>query len=86
MTKIVLSILFAMIILVATFSQSVIPCTQDDKWTLCKLEGEHTYFGTDILSSPWITGGIVYATSFFSFLVVLSSLQSVVSSNNRRGY
>jgi len=71
MTKITLSIIFAIIFIVASFSKPMIPCTIDNL-TFCTLDGEQSYYGSDKLSNPWIGGGISFTIIFFISLTILN--------------
>lgn len=71
MTKITLSVIFAIIFIVASFTKPMIPCVTDSL-SLCILDGEQLYYGAEVLSNPWVGGGISFAIVFLISLTILN--------------
>jgi len=71
MTKITVSLIIAIIFIVATFSKPMIPC-KDEQWDLCRLDGIHNYYGTNKLSNNWYSGGVTFIIVFLLSLAVLN--------------
>lgn len=73
MTKIVLSLIFAMIFVIASFSKPLIPCDKES-WELCKLEGKQNYFMTNKLSDPYLGGSVSFVIIFLLSYVILETI------------
>ena len=71
--KITFSLIFALIFLVASFSQPLIPCKDN---IFCSLDGSKIYFFTDKLSNPLFAGLLTFLLVFLILIGLFSLIKT----------